>query len=152
GVRAQTSQGVLEVRADVTLGTDGRHSTVRAKAGMEVIDLGAPIDVLWMRLSRLPTDPEQTLGRFRAGKLLVTLNRGDYWQCAYVIPKGGFEAIQKKGLPAFRQDLETVAPFLRGRADELKDWNDIKLLSVAVDRLRHWSRSGLLCIGDSAHA
>jgi 2-polyprenyl-6-methoxyphenol hydroxylase-like FAD-dependent oxidoreductase len=125
---------------------------VRAKAGLEVVDLGAPIDVLWMRLSRLPTDPEQTLGRFRAGKLLVTLNRGDYWQCAYVIPKGGFEAIQKKGLPAFRQDLETVAPFLRGRAAELKIWNDIKLLSVAVDRLRHWSRSGLLCIGDSAHA
>ena len=136
----------------MTVGADGRHSIVRAKAGFEVIDLGAPIDVLWMRVSRQPTDPEQTLGRFRAGKLLVTLNRGDYWQCAYVIPKGGFEAIQKKGLPAFRQDLETVAPFLRGRTAELKDWSDIKLLSVAVDRLRHWSRSGLLCIGDSAHA
>ncbi len=136
----------------MTVGADGRHSIVRAKAGFEVIDLGAPIDVLWMRLSRQPSDPAQTLGRFRAGRLLVTLNRGDYWQCAYVIPKGGFEAIQKKGLPTFRQDLETVAPFLQGRTAELKDWSDIKLLSVAVDRLRHWSRSGLLCIGDSAHA
>jgi len=152
GVRAKTREGDLEFRAALTVGADGRHSVVRAKAGFEVIDLGAPIDVLWMRVSRLPTDPEQTLGRFRTGKLLVTLNRGDYWQCAYVIPKGGFAAIQKNGLPAFRRDLETVARFLQGRTAELKDWSDIKLLSVAVDRLRHWSRDGLLCIGDSAHA
>jgi 2-polyprenyl-6-methoxyphenol hydroxylase-like FAD-dependent oxidoreductase len=152
GVRAKTRDGDREFRATLTVGADGRHSIVRAKAGFEVIDLGAPIDVLWMRVSRLPTDPEQTLGRFRTGKLLVTINRGDYWQCAYVIPKGGFAAIQKNGLPAFRRDLETVAPFLQGRTADLKDWSDIKLLSVAVDRLRHWSRSGLLCIGDSAHA
>jgi 2-polyprenyl-6-methoxyphenol hydroxylase-like FAD-dependent oxidoreductase len=152
GGRAKTREGDREFRAHLTVGADGRHSIVRAKAGFEVIDLGAPIDVLWMRLSRQPTDPAETLGRFRAEKLLVTLNRGDYWQCAYVISKGGFEAIQKRGLPAFRQDLETVAPFLQGRTAELKDWNDIKLLSVAVDRLRHWSRPGLLCIGDSAHA
>jgi 2-polyprenyl-6-methoxyphenol hydroxylase-like FAD-dependent oxidoreductase len=152
GVRAKTRDGDREFRAALTVGADGRHSIVRAKANFEVIDLGAPIDVLWMRVSRLPTDPEQTLGRFRAGKLLVTLNRGDYWQCAYVIPKDGFAAIQKNGLPAFRRDLETVAPFLQGRTADLKDWSDIKLLSVAVDRLRHWSRSGLLCIGDSAHA
>jgi 2-polyprenyl-6-methoxyphenol hydroxylase-like FAD-dependent oxidoreductase len=152
GVRAKTRDGDREFRAALAVGADGRHSIVRAKAGFEVIDLGAPIDVLWMRVSRLPTDPEQTLGRFRAGKLLVTLNRGDYWQCAYVIPKCGFAAIQKNGLPAFRRDLETVARFLQGRTTELKDWSDIKLLSVAVDRLRHWSRSGLLCIGDSAHA
>ena len=152
GVRAKTLDGDREFRAALTIGADGRRSIVREKAGLEVIDLGAPIDVLWMRLSRQPNDPAQTLGRFRAGKLLVTLDRGDYWQCAYVIPKGGLVAIQKRGLPAFRQDLETVAPFLQGRAAELKSWNDIKLLSVAVDRLRHWSRSGLLCIGDSAHA
>lgn len=152
GVRAKTRDGQREFRAHLTVGADGRHSIVRAKAGLEVIDLGAPIDVLWMRVSRLPTDPEQTLGRFRAGKLLVTLNRGDYWQCAYVIPKGGFAAIQNNGLPAFRRDLETVAPFLQGRTTELNDWSDIKLLSVAVDRLQHWSRDGLLCIGDSAHA
>jgi 2-polyprenyl-6-methoxyphenol hydroxylase-like FAD-dependent oxidoreductase len=152
GVRAKTRDGNREFRAHLTVGADGRHSIVRAKAGFEVIDLGAPIDVLWIRVSRLSTDPEQTLGRFRAGKLLVAINRGDYWQCAYVIPKGGFAAIQKNGLPAFRRDLESVAPFLQGRTADLKDWNDIKLLSVAVDRLRHWSRSGLLCIGDSAHA
>jgi 2-polyprenyl-6-methoxyphenol hydroxylase-like FAD-dependent oxidoreductase len=152
GVRAKTLDGDREFRAGLTIGADGRHSIVRAKAGLEVLDLGAPIDVLWMRLSRQPNDPAQTLGRFRAGKLLVTLDRGDYWQCAYVIPKGGLEAIQKRGLPAFRQDLATVAPFLQGRTSELKDWSDIKLLSVAVDRLRHWSRPGLLCIGDSAHA
>jgi 2-polyprenyl-6-methoxyphenol hydroxylase-like FAD-dependent oxidoreductase len=152
GVRAKTRDGDREFRAGLMIGADGRHSIVRAKAGFEVIDLGAPIDVLWMRVSRQPSDPEQTLGRFRSGKILVTINRGDYWQCAYVIPKDGFDAIQKKGLPAFRHDLETVAPFLQGRAAELKDWSDIKLLSVAVDRLRHWSRPGLLCIGDSAHA
>jgi len=156
GVRAKTSQGtsqgILEVRADLTLGTDGRHSIVRAKAGLEVIDLGAPIDALWMRLTRESSDPDQTLGRFRAGKILVMLNRADYWQCAYVIPKGGFEVIRQKGLAAFREDIESVAPFLRGRMDELKDWNDIKLLTVAVDRLRQWWRSGLLCLGDSAHA
>ena len=147
-----TSQGILEVRADLTLGTDGRHSIVRAKAGLEVIDLGAPIDVLWMRLTREPSDPYQTLGRFRAGKILVMLNRADYWQCAYVIRKGDIEAIRQKGLAAFRDDIASVAPFLRGRTDELKDWNDIKLLTVAVDRLRQWWRSGLLCLGDSAHA
>src|ERR1700674_3080433 len=152
GVRAKTSQGVLEVRADLTLGTDGRHSVVRARAGLEVIDLGAPIDVLWMRLSREPSDPDQTLGRFRAGKILVMLNRADYWQCAYVIPKGDLEMIRQKGLPTFREDIASVAPFLRGRTDELKDWNDVKLLTVAVDRLRQWWRSGLLCLGDSAHA
>jgi 2-polyprenyl-6-methoxyphenol hydroxylase-like FAD-dependent oxidoreductase len=152
GVRAKTPQGLLEVRADLTLAADGRHSVVREKAGLEVIDLGAPIDVLWVRLTREASDPNQTLGRFRAGKILVTLNRGDYWQCAYVIPKGAFDEIRQDGLAAFREDIASVAPFLRGRADELKDWNDIKLLTVAVDRLRRWWRSGLLCIGDSAHA
>jgi 2-polyprenyl-6-methoxyphenol hydroxylase-like FAD-dependent oxidoreductase len=152
GARVNTPQGVLEVRAHLTIGADGRRSAVRDQAQMEVIDLGAPIDVLWMRVARQPADPDQTLGRFRAGKILVTLNRDDYWQCAYVIAKGGFDAIKQKGLPAFRETIESVAPFLRGRTDELKEWDDIKLLSVAVDRLRHWSRAGLLCIGDSAHA
>ena len=152
GVRATSSAGILEIRANLTVGADGRHSIVRAKAGLEVIDLGAPIDVLWMRVSRQPDDPNQTLGRVRSGKILVTLNRGDYWQCAYIIAKGAFEAIREKGLPRFREDIAAVAPFLGGRVNELKDWNDIKLLSVAVDRLRQWSRAGLLCIGDSAHA
>ena len=152
GVRAKTPQGKTETRADLVIGADGRHSLVREKARLEVLDLGAPIDVLWMRVSRQPGDPDQTLGRFRTGKLLVMLNRDDYWQCAYVIAKGDFPAIQQRGLPAFRTDLETVAPFLHGRAAELKSWDDIKLLSVAVDRLPLWSRPGLLCIGDSAHA
>jgi 2-polyprenyl-6-methoxyphenol hydroxylase-like FAD-dependent oxidoreductase len=152
GVHVKTPQGILEVRATLTIGADGRHSVVREKAGLEVIDLGAPIDVLWMRISRKPEDPNQSLGRFRTGKIMVTLNRDEYWQCAYVIAKGGFEAIQQRGLPAFRTDIESIAPFLRGRTEELKSWDDIKLLSVAVNRLRQWSRPGLLCIGDAAHA
>ncbi len=152
GVVARTPQGNIEVRADLTVGADGRRSTVREKAGLEVIDLGAPIDVLWMRMTRQPIDPNQTLGRFQTGKTLVTLNRGDYWQCAYVIPKGGFDAIQAKGLPAFRQNIAGIAPFLASRTNEIADWSDVKLLTVAVDHLRQWSRMGLLCIGDSAHA
>ena len=152
GVRATTPQGALEVRAPLTIGADGRHSKVREAAQLEVIDLGAPIDVLWMRLARKPGDPSQTLGRFREGRILVTLDRDDYWQCAYVIEKGEFDSIKRKGLRAFRENIESAAPFLRGRTDELQSWDDIKLLSVAVDRLRHWSRAGLLCIGDSAHA
>jgi len=152
GVQATSPQGTVEVRANLVVGADGRRSLVRQKAGLEVNDLGAPIDVLWMRLTRQPTDPRATLGRFSAGNILVTLDRGDYWQCAYVIPKGEFTALQQKGLPAFREGIESIAPFLRGRSAELKDWNDVKLLTVAVDRLRHWSRPGLQCIGDSAHA
>jgi 2-polyprenyl-6-methoxyphenol hydroxylase-like FAD-dependent oxidoreductase len=152
GVRVKTPLGSLEVRADLVIGADGRRSIVREKAGLEVIDLGAPIDVLWMRLTHQASDPKQTFGRFREGKILVMLDRGDYWQCAYVIPKGGFDAIRQTGLPAFRKGIDTAAPFLAGRTAELKDWNDIKMLSVAVDRLRNWSQPGLLCIGDSAHA
>ena len=152
GVRAQSPRGALEVRADLTIGADGRHSIVREKAGLQVLDLGAPIDVLWMRVSREPSDPVRALGRFRQGKILVTIDRGEYWQCAYVIPKGSFDAIRERGLESFRQEIAGIAPFLRERLGELKDWNDVKLLTVAVDRLRQWSRTGLLCIGDSAHA
>jgi 2-polyprenyl-6-methoxyphenol hydroxylase-like FAD-dependent oxidoreductase len=152
GVRAKSQNGALEIHADLTIGADGRRSVVRERAGFEVQDLGAPIDVLWMRVTRQPNDPNQTLGRFRAGKILVALDRDEYWQCAYVIPKGGFDAIRQKGLASFQQEIASVAPFLRERLGELKDWNDVKLLSVAVDRLRQWSRAGLLCIGDSAHA
>ena len=152
GIYAKSPSGALEVRADLTIGADGRRSIVREKAGLEVLDLGAPIDVLWMRVSRDPSDPNQTLGRFRAGKILVAIDRGEYWQCAYVIPKGGLDAIHKRGLATFKDEIASVAPFLRERLSELKDWNDVKLLSVAVDRLRQWSRPGLLCIGDSAHA
>jgi 2-polyprenyl-6-methoxyphenol hydroxylase-like FAD-dependent oxidoreductase len=152
GVRAKSPNGAVEVRAELTIGADGRRSIVREKAGFEVLDLGAPIDVLWMRVTRQSNDPNQTLGRFRAGKILVAIDRGEYWQCAYVIPKGGLDAIHKRGLASFKDEIASVAPSLRERLAELKDWNDVKLLSVAVDRLRQWSRTGLLCIGDSAHA
>jgi 2-polyprenyl-6-methoxyphenol hydroxylase-like FAD-dependent oxidoreductase len=152
GVHVKTPRGPQEIRATLTIGADGRHSIVRQKAGFEVLDLGAPIDVLWMRLSRQRDDPEQTLGRFRTGTLLVMINRDEYWQIAFVIEKNGFPAIQQKGLPAFREQLEAVAAFLRGRTAELKNWDDVKLLTVSVDRLRTWYRRGLLCIGDSAHA
>lgn len=152
GVVAQTPRGALEVRAGLVVGADGRGSTVRKLAGLEVIDLGAPMDVLWMRLSKGPHDPGQTLGRVEAGRILVMIDRRDYWQCAFVIAKGGFDAIQRRGLPAFREDLAQLAPILRDRVGELADWSDIKLLSVRVDRLRQWHRPGLLCIGDAAHA
>jgi 2-polyprenyl-6-methoxyphenol hydroxylase-like FAD-dependent oxidoreductase len=156
GVRARTTRGPeaseLEVRADLTLGADGRHSIVRERAGLEVINLGAPIDVLWMRFSRRPSDGAAALGRIRRGRIMVTLDRGDYWQCAYVIPKSEAEVIKQKGLPAFREAVAAVTPFLSDRTQELKSWDDIKLLTVRVDHLRRWWRTGLLCIGDSAHA
>jgi len=152
GVRAHSKSGAVEIRADLVIGTDGRHSTVRAKAGFTVMDLGAPMDVLWLRISREPGDPGQTFGRIDAGRFVIMLERGDYWQCAFVIRKGGFEEIQQRGLEAFRQDLATLVPYVRDRVGEITDWNQISLLSVAVDRLRTWYRPGLLCIGDSAHA
>jgi 2-polyprenyl-6-methoxyphenol hydroxylase-like FAD-dependent oxidoreductase len=152
GLHAATPRGELVVHADLVIGADGRHSTVRAKAGLETIDRGAPMDVLWMRLSRRTDDPGQTLGRFDRGRILVMLDRGDYWQCAFVIPKDGFDAIRRRGLPAFRDEIARLAPYLRERTGELADWSDVKLLSVAVDRLRVWHRPGLLCIGDAAHA
>ncbi|HMK78185.1 MAG TPA: FAD-dependent oxidoreductase [Xanthobacteraceae bacterium] len=152
GVRARTPEGLLEVRADLTVGADGRHSTVRAQAGLQTIDLGAPMDVLWMRLPQRPEDPKQSLGRFEPGHVFVMIDRGDYWQCAFVIPKGGFADVRARGLDAFREEVARVAPFVRDRVGEIADWDHVKLLTVAVDRLRHWCRPGLLCIGDAAHA
>jgi 2-polyprenyl-6-methoxyphenol hydroxylase-like FAD-dependent oxidoreductase len=152
GVRARTPEGELEIRADLVVGADGRKSVVRERAGLEVESLGAPIDVLWFRLSRQPADPGQALGRFVAGKIMVMLNRDTYWQCGFVIPKGAFEDIKHRGIEAFRMDITTIAPFLSDRVQELQDWEPIKLLTVMVDRLRQWYRHGLLCIGDSAHA
>src|SRR5438477_239190 len=130
----------------------GRHSTVRERAGLAVTNLGAPMDVLWMRLSRRPDDPEQTGGFINFGHLLVTLNRGDYWQCAFVIRKNGYDMVRARGLDAFRAEIVRLAPYLADRVQELKDWDDIKLLTVVVDRLEKWWRLGLLCIGDAAHA
>ena len=152
GVTAKTPEGELEVLADLTVGADGRHSVVRERAGFSVVNLGAPMDVLWMRMSRHPTDPAQTFGRFDSGRILVFLNREDYWQTAYVIPKGKADELRQQGLPEFRQELVRLAPFLQDRVDELRDWDDIKLLTVAVDCLSRWFRPGLLCIGDAAHA
>jgi 2-polyprenyl-6-methoxyphenol hydroxylase-like FAD-dependent oxidoreductase len=152
GARAETPQGSLEVRADLTVGADGRHSAVRERAGLSVLNLGAPMDVLWMRVTRQPSDPGQTFGRFDTGRILVLLNREDYWQIAYVIPKGKADELRQQGLPAFRQELLRLSPFLGARVDELRSWDDVKLLTVAVDRLHRWFRPGLLCIGDAAHA
>lgn len=152
GVRANTPHGPLEVRADLIIGADGRHSVVREKAELKVDKLGAPMDVLWFRVSRRPSDGDQTLGRIARGKMMVMLNRGAYWQCAYLIRKGDFEQIKQRGFEAFRDDIVSVTPFLRDRVDEFKAWEPIKLLTVLVDRLQKWYRPGLLCIGDAAHA
>ena len=152
GVRGKAPGKEFEVRAPLTVGADGRHSTVRKCAGLEVMNLGAPMDVLWMRLSRKPDDPQPTFGRVDAGKLMVMLNRETYWQCAFVIPKGGFERLRQNGLPAFREQIAAFSPLLRDRVNELRDWKDVSLLTVAVDRLKQWFLPDLLCIGDAAHA
>ena len=151
GVRAKTPTGELAITAALVIGADGRHSTVRERAGLIVDDLGAPIDVLWMRMSRQPGDGDAFL-RIGVRKALVMLDRVDYWQCAFVIPKGGAEEVRQRGLEAFRADIMELAPLLKDRVTELQSWDDIKLLSVKVDRLREWYRPGLLCIGDAAHA
>ena len=152
GLRANTSDGPLEVRADLVVGADGRHSIVRAKAGLSIEEFGAPMDVLWFRLSRRASDPGDPVGRFDAGRIFIMLNRGDYWQCGFVIPKGSRDQLQEQGLPAFRDAVGQLAPYMADRVGELRDWEPIKLLTVQVDRLRQWYRPGLLCIGDAAHA
>jgi 2-polyprenyl-6-methoxyphenol hydroxylase-like FAD-dependent oxidoreductase len=152
GVRAKTPDGEFEIRADLIIGADGRHSTVQARAGLERREFGVAIDVLWMRISKKENDPKQTLGFFQQGKLLVLLDRGDYWQCGVVIPKGGFDGIKARGLQQLQKDIVSFAGFLQDRIAELDDWSQIKLLTVQINRLRNWCRDGLLCIGDSAHA
>ncbi len=152
GLRAQTPDGPLEVQAKLVVGADGRHSVVRERAGLRIDEFGAPMDVLWLRLSRRPSDPENPIGRFDTGRVFVMLNRTDYWQCGYVIPKGSFEQVRGRGLPAFRESVACLAPFVADRVGELNDWEPVRLLTVQVDRLRRWAREGLLCIGDAAHA
>jgi 2-polyprenyl-6-methoxyphenol hydroxylase-like FAD-dependent oxidoreductase len=152
GVAAKTPQGPLEITADLVVGADGRRSIVRERAGLTVDDFGAPIDVLWMRVSRRRDDPSQLLGYIETGHVFVMFDRGDYWQCAYVIPKGGFEQVQARGLDTFRRSVAAIVPFLSDRVEEIRQWSDVKLLTVVVDRLRQWYRPGLLCIGDAAHA
>jgi 2-polyprenyl-6-methoxyphenol hydroxylase-like FAD-dependent oxidoreductase len=152
GLKAKRPNGRLELRAGLVVGADGRNSTVRALAGLEVEDLGAPMDVLWLRLSKRAGDGSATLGRIQAGRLFVMLDRGDYWQCAFVIPKGGFEALRAKGIENFREEIIALNPALADRVTEIASWEDLKLLTVRVDRLKRWYRPGLLCIGDAAHA
>ena len=152
GVAATTPQGPLEITADLVVGADGRRSIVRERARLTVDDFGAPIDVLWMRVPRRPDDPSQLLGYIETGHVFVMFDRGDYWQCAYVIPKGGLEKVQSRGLDAFRRSVAAIVPFLSDRVEEIRHWTDVKLLTVTVDRLRQWHRPGLLCIGDAAHA
>ena len=152
GVKASTPEGPLAVRAELVVAADGRSSTLRQRAGLEVIDLGAPIDVLWFRLSRKAGDPPQAFGFVSAGQFMVLIDRADYWQCAYVIRKGSFEEKQSRGLQPFREEIGRCAPFLAERAAEIAQWDNVNLLSVKVDHLRKWYREGLLCIGDSAHA
>jgi 2-polyprenyl-6-methoxyphenol hydroxylase-like FAD-dependent oxidoreductase len=152
GVRAKTPRGELDFRADLVIGADGRHSTVHTRAGFELREFGVPIDVLWIRISKKQGDPKQTLGFFQHGKLVVLLDRDEYWQCGFVIPKGGFDEIKARGLAAFQKEIVSFAGFLRDRVAELDDWTKIKLLTVQVNRLSNWCCEGLLCIGDSAHA
>jgi 2-polyprenyl-6-methoxyphenol hydroxylase-like FAD-dependent oxidoreductase len=152
GVRAETPEGPLDVRADLVVAADGRHSLVRARAGLPVETLGAPMDVLWFRLTRRPGDPVAPMGRFDAGRIFITLNRGDAWQCGFVIAKGTLDALRAQGLDAFRREVARLAPYAADRVGEVRSWDDVKLLTVRVDRLRRWHRPGLLCIGDAAHA
>jgi 2-polyprenyl-6-methoxyphenol hydroxylase-like FAD-dependent oxidoreductase len=153
GVAAVTPEGLVEIEADLVIAADGRGSTLRGAAGLAVRDLGAPIDVLWMRIARHGDDPSGSGGRIGTGRFMAMIDRGTYWQCAYLIPKGGIDAIRARGLTSFRQDVAAIAPMFAGRLDtELPDWDAVKLLSVRVDRLEQWWKPGLLCIGDAAHA
>jgi 2-polyprenyl-6-methoxyphenol hydroxylase-like FAD-dependent oxidoreductase len=152
GLRAKTADGALEVRADLVVGADGRSSIVREQAGLKIKEFGAPIDVLWFRLRRNAADPVATMGRFDSGRIFITLNRGDYWQCGYVIAKGQFEIIRRQEFGTFRAEIVRLAPYTRASVQDLRGWEDVKLLTVRVDRLLEWFRPGLLCIGDAAHA
>ncbi len=152
GVHANAPSGMIEVRADLIVGADGRNSIVREKAGLKVKDYGAPMDVLWFRLGRSPDDPIATMGRFDAGRIFIMINRGEYWQCGYVIAKGRFEEMRRQEFTAFRDEISRLAPFARDRVGELRAWDNVKLLTVRVDRLLEWFQPGLLCIGDAAHA
>jgi 2-polyprenyl-6-methoxyphenol hydroxylase-like FAD-dependent oxidoreductase len=152
GVRATGPDGALTIRARLVVGADGRTSLVRKRARLPVEELGAPIDVLWFRLSQRQSDGLETMGRVAAGRFLVMIDRGDYWQCGFVIPKGTIDRLRSAGLEAFRADVTSVVPFVADRIHEIEKWDDVKLLTVQVNRARHWSRPGLLCIGDAAHA
>ncbi len=152
GVRAKTPDGQIEIRADLTVACDGRHSTLRERAGFSVENLRAPMDVMWFRISRNINDPSEVVAHVESGRMLVMLNRNDYWQCAYVIPKGTADEVKQAGLDKFRDSVGDISPFRRNRLHEIDSWDKVKLLTVEVDRLRKWYRAGLICIGDAAHA
>ena len=152
GVRGSSPDGEFELLSDCTIGCDGRHSTVRAVAGLAVEDIGAPIDVLWFRVGRDPSNEDSALARVAPGHFVVTIDRGDYWQCAFVIPKGGAEVLRQQDIGVFREQVVATVPLLAPHIGDVKSWSDVKLLTVAVDRLLDWSKPGLLCIGDAAHA
>jgi 2-polyprenyl-6-methoxyphenol hydroxylase-like FAD-dependent oxidoreductase len=152
GVQVRTPQGERDIYADLVIGADGRQAITHARAGFEIQEIGVPIDVLWMHISKRERDPEQLFGFFRHGKLLVLIDRENYYQAGFVIPKGGIETAKGLGLPALHKEIVALAPFLQDRIIELDDWSKIKLLTVQINRLKKWCREGLLCIGDSAHA
>jgi 2-polyprenyl-6-methoxyphenol hydroxylase-like FAD-dependent oxidoreductase len=152
GVLANTPDGPVEIHADLTVGCDGRHAISRTAAHLNLIDEGVPFDVLWLRLSRRPDDPENALGYIDYGRIMILLNRNDYFQCGYIIRKGTFPQIQQRGLAAFHADIEQLVPFLRGRAAEIDSFDKVKLLTVQLNHLERWASPGLLCIGDAAHA
>ena len=152
GVEARTPDGTAQIHADLVVGCDGRHALTRDAARLEVIESGVPIDVLWFRISRKSSDPEQLFGNINYGKVLILINRGDYFQSGFIIRKGSFEEMKNRGLDSFRKSLVQIAPYLIDRVHELESWDQIKLLSVQINRLRQWYRHGLLCIGDAAHA
>lgn len=152
GVRAKTPDGIIEIEADLTIACDGRHSTVRERAGLAVEEIGAPMDVLWFRAGRKADETENVFARVESGKMMITFDRGDYWQCAYVIAKGQYEAVKARGLQALLDDVVRMAPILRSGIAEVKSFDDVKLLTVAINRLKRWTRPGLLLIGDAGHA
>lgn len=152
GVVAATPQGPLHVTADLTVACDGRHSILREQAGLKIEDIGAPIDVLWFRVGKQKTDSDGIFARLQRGQMMVTIDRDDYWQCAYVIAKGKIDDINARGLDAFRENVASLVPILRDHISEVKSWDDVKLLTVRIDRLTQWALPGLLCIGDAAHA
>jgi 2-polyprenyl-6-methoxyphenol hydroxylase-like FAD-dependent oxidoreductase len=152
GVRARGPDGEIEIKALLTVAADGRHSTIREKSALEVMDFGSPMDVLWLRISKRPGDKNESLGRALPGRLIVMIDRGDYWQCAFVIAKGSFDEMRKRDIAELHRELAAALPNLRDRISEIRSWDDVKLLTVAVDRLKQWYRPGLLCIGDAAHA
>ncbi len=152
GITAKTAEGALRIRADLTIGADGRHSLVREEAGFEPQEIGAPMDVLWFRISRKDGDPQETFGRIDAGQMLILINRGEHWQCGYVIAKGSTNRLKAQGIETLRAKIAALAPFVAERTGEIASFDDVKLLTVAVDRLPLWHKPGLLCIGDCAHA